>query len=143
KSIVEYHGGQIHAESVPDTGSRFLVRLPRRSRPRVIVQPGPTPEAAPSDILRLAIETVAEVMRARVVSLLCPEPDGVLLIRASMGLEEDVVRRARIEPGSGVAGWVAVNRRPVCVSGAEENPEVAGTGRMLYESRTFLSVPIE
>jgi len=143
KSIVEHHGGRVHAESAPDHGSRFVVRLPRNNRPRVVVQPGPTPEAAPADILRLAIETVAEIMRARVVSLLCPEPDGALVIRAALGLEDEVVRRVRIEPGTGVAGWVAVNRRPVCVSGAEENPEVAGTGRSLYESRTFLSVPIE
>jgi response regulator RpfG family c-di-GMP phosphodiesterase len=82
-------------------------------------------------------------MGARVVSLLCPEPDGTLVIRAAMGIDEDVVRRVRVEPGSGVAGWVAANRRPVCVSGSEEHPEVAGSGRALYESRTFVSVPIE
>jgi response regulator RpfG family c-di-GMP phosphodiesterase/two-component sensor histidine kinase len=143
KSIVEYHGGRIRAESTEGQGSRFLVRMPRRSRPRVVVQPGPEPEAAPADILRLAIEMVAEVMGARVVSLLCPEPDGTLVIRAAMGIDEDVVRRVRVEPGSGVAGWVAANRRPVCVSGSEEHPEVAGSGRALYESRTFVSVPIE
>ena len=143
KSIVEHHGGRIQVESVEQQGSRFIVKLPRRSRPRVVVQPGPEREAAPADILRLAVEMVAEVMGARVVSLLCPEPGGALAIRAAMGLEEDVVRRVRIEPGSGIAGWVAVNRRPVCVSGAEEHPEVAGSGRALYQSRTFLSVPIE
>ena len=143
KSIVEYHGGRIDADSKPDEGSHFTVRLPRRAKQRVVVQPGPEPEAAPADILRLAIEMVAEVMGARVVSLLCPGPDGALVIRAAMGIDEDVVRRVRIEPGSGIAGWVAINRRPVCMSGAEEHPEVAGSGRKLYESRTFLSVPIE
>ena len=143
KSIVEYHSGSIHAESAPGQGSRFIVRLPRHSQPRVVVQPGPEPEAAPADILRLAIEMVAEVMGARVVSLLCPEPDGTLVIRAAMGIEEDVVRRVRVEMGSGIAGGVAMSRKPVCVSGVEENPEVAGSGRALYESRTFLSVPIE
>ena len=29
------------------------------------------------------------------------------------------------------------------MSGAEECPDVAGSGRELYETRTFLSVPIE
>jgi HD-GYP domain-containing protein (c-di-GMP phosphodiesterase class II) len=42
-----------------------------------------------------------------------------------------------------VAGWVAVQRRPVCVSGGEQDGEVTGSGRTLYRSRTFLSVPIE
>src|SRR5258706_12886926 len=143
KSIVDFHGGRIHAESMPGQGSRFIIRLPRHTHPRGILQPGREPEAVTSDILRLAIEMVAEVMGARVVSLLCPEPDGTLVIRASMGLEEDIVRRERVEPGSGVAGWGAQHRSPVCVSGAEEDPEGACSGRAFYETRTFLSGPIE
>jgi hypothetical protein len=143
KSIVEWHGGRVYAESVPGRGSCFTVTLPRRTAPRVVVRPSPKPQAASEDVLRLAIEMVADVMNARVVSMLSPEPNGDLVIRAAMGLEEAVVQEARIKPGEGVAGWVAVNRRPVCVSGAEERLEVAGSGRSLYRSRTFLSVPLE
>ena len=40
KSIVEWHGGRIQAESDHGRGSRFTVRLPRRSAPRVIIRPG-------------------------------------------------------------------------------------------------------
>ena len=143
KSIVDWHGGQIFAESVPGRGSCFTVTLPRRTAPRVVVRPGPRPQAASEDVLKLAIEMVADVMNARVVSMLCPEPGGELVIRAAMGLEESIVLQSRIQPGEGVAGWVAEHRRPVCVSGAEEQVEVVGSGRALYRSRTFLSVPIE
>ncbi len=143
KSIIDWHGGRIRAESAPGQGSRFMVSLPRKTRPRVIVQRGPTPEAAAEDVLRLAIEMVAEVMGARIVSLLCPEDDGRLVIRAAMGVDPDIVQSTRVEPGEGVAGWVAEHRRPVCVSGNESNPEVPGSGRPFYRSRTFMSVPIE
>ena len=86
---------------------------------------------------------VADVMNARVVSLLSPDQNGELVIRAAMGLDENVVRDTRIKPGAGVAGWVAENLRPVCVSGDENRLEVEGSGRRLYRSRTFLSVPLE
>jgi response regulator RpfG family c-di-GMP phosphodiesterase len=54
-----------------------------------------------------------------------------------------VVRETRIRPGSGVVGWVAENRRPLCVTNAQEPGEIAGSDHEHYRTRTFLSVPIE
>jgi len=143
RSIVEEHGGRITAESVPGRGSVFTATLPRRAGPRVALQLDPSAPSASGDLLRLAIEMVAEVMDARVVSLLAPGPDGVLGVRAAIGLDERVVREARVPPGVGVAGWVAANRRPVCVANSQESSEIAGSGRDRYCTRTFISVPLE
>jgi len=143
KSIVEWHGGRITAESAPGRGSSFTAVLPRRHGPRVMTRRDPSAPQASDDLLRLAIEMVAEVMDARVVSLLAPGPDGDLIVRAALGLDDRVVREARIPVGTGVAGWVASNRRPVCVSNAQESSEIAGSGRERYKTRTFISVPLE
>jgi HD-GYP domain-containing protein (c-di-GMP phosphodiesterase class II) len=143
KSIVEWHGGRIFAVSQQGKGSTFTVVLPRRTGPRIAVRPGPRTHAAPEDILRLAIEMVAEVMNARVVSLLAPGPDGDLIVQAALGVDETVVREASIRIGTGVSGWVAQNRRPVCVSGNGDGAPVVGSGRRQYHTGTFLSVPIE
>jgi two-component sensor histidine kinase len=144
RSIVEWHGGRVFAESAPGQGSRFTVVLPRRTGPRVLLRPGIEAQGGTGDVLRMAVEMVAQVMNARVVSLLAPESEGGdLVVRAALGLEESVVREAAIKPGSGVAGWVAQHRRPVCVSDAGQRPEGTGPSRELYRTGTFLSVPLE
>jgi len=143
KSIVDWHGGRIFAESKQGNGSRFTVVMPRRTGPRVALRPNPRRHGASEDVLRLALEMVAEVMNARVVSLLAPEADGSLLVQAAIGLDERIVRDARILPGQGVAGWVAEHRRPVCVSGEDAVDEIPGSGRDQYRTGTFLSVPLE
>jgi len=144
RSIVEWHGGRVFAESTPGQGSRFTVVLPRRTGPRVLLRPGVETRSGTRDVLRMAVEMVAQVMNARVVSLLAPDGEGGdLVVQAALGLEEQVVREAAIKPGTGVAGWVAERRRPVCVSDSSVKPESAGPNRDLYRTGTFLSVPLE
>jgi signal transduction histidine kinase len=143
KSIVEWHGGRITAESAPGRGSCFTVVLPRRSGPRVALQSHlPAPRAS-EGLLRLAIEMVAEVMDARVVSLLAPGPDGDFAVCAAVGLDARVMRETRIRPGSGVVGWVADNRRPLCVANAQMSGEIVGSDHEHCRTGTFLSVPVE
>ncbi len=144
KSIVDWHGGRVFATSQPGQGSCFTVVLQRRAGPRVVLrQQAPKLQPATEDVLRLAVEMVAEVMDARVVSLMACEPDGDLVVQAAIGLDERVVHEARIKPGRGVAGWVVEQRRPVCVTNVEARNAVAGSRRDTYNTGTFLAVPIE
>ncbi len=143
KSIAEWHGGRVIAESEPGSGSRFTVVLPRRNERRVTVRAVVRPKAATEDVMKLAVEIVAETMNAEVVSLMARDADGSWSIRAALGLEETVVRETCVTPGSGVVGWVGERRRPVCLPGRDADVPVRGSGRTQYKSATFLSVPIE
>uniref|UniRef100_A0A832MNR2 histidine kinase n=1 Tax=Eiseniibacteriota bacterium TaxID=2212470 RepID=A0A832MNR2_UNCEI len=143
RSVVERHGGRMFAESAEGAGSRFTVVLPRRSGPRVTLRPGATAARGGAEVLRLALEMVSEVMNARVVSLLAPGPDGALVIEAAVGLDEEIVRRATLPRGRGVAGWVARHRRPVCVASPSDVPDLEVANRDQYRTGTFLSVPLE
>jgi signal transduction histidine kinase/response regulator RpfG family c-di-GMP phosphodiesterase len=143
KSIAEWHGGRVIAESEVGRGSRFTVVLPRRSDRRVAVRPPARPRASVEEVLKLAVEIVAETMNAQVVSLMARDVDGSWTIRAAMGLDESVVRETRVPAGSGVVGWVGDRRRPVCLPESADELPVRGSGRAQYNTSTFLSVPVE
>jgi signal transduction histidine kinase/ribosomal protein L12E/L44/L45/RPP1/RPP2 len=142
RAIAEAHGGAIEVSGTP-AGTRIGVTLERHTPARVILNPAPAWNAATGEVIRLAVEMVSEVMSAGVVSLMAIEPDGDLVVRAAVGLEAAVVRGTRVRAGAGVAGWVAANRRPVCVRPDDPSADVRGSGRSHYQSGTFLSLPVE
>jgi signal transduction histidine kinase/response regulator RpfG family c-di-GMP phosphodiesterase len=142
KSIAEWHGGRVFAQSTPGRGSRFTVALPRTNERRVTVRPVARNRVASEDVMKLAVEIVAEIMDAGVVSLMSKDADGSLSIVAAVGLDDTLVREVRVQAGAGVAGWVSAHRRPVCVAHSNDARDVTASRRPEYASDTFISVPV-
>jgi two-component system NtrC family sensor kinase len=80
------------------------------------------------DRLPEAIVNVAmQVMSADAASLLLPTIDGKLYVAHAYGLDADVANTVRITIGEGIAGRVALSRRPTIINGsASEHAEFSG-----------------
>lgn len=63
-------------------------------------------------------------------------------IAAQRGLDPAMADRVRVRVGQGISGWVAQNRKPLFVRVKTDAREVAHTGQDVYNSDSFITVPL-
>lgn len=63
-------------------------------------------------------------------------------IAAQRGLDPAVAASVRVRVGQGISGWVAQNRKPLFVRVRTDAREVAHTGQDVYNSDSFITVPL-
>ena len=76
------------------------------------------------DLLLSSVKAVRSILNANAGAILLSEPNGDLLIRATDGLDVDLVG-SRVPAGTGFSGLIAMQRRPLTMEG--ELPQSAFT----------------
>jgi transcriptional regulator with GAF, ATPase, and Fis domain len=65
-----------------------------------------------------------------------------LHITAHRGIDAALVPQVKVRVGQGIAGWVALHRRPLFVRAKEDAREVGHPGQTTYNSDSFICVPV-
>ena len=94
------------------------------------------------DLLQMILRTALSQVSATRGSILLRDDSGrTLSVVASVGLDETIVRAARVRMGEGIAGQVAQTGRPLLVTDIDKHPELAPFARN-YPDKSFVSVPL-
>ena len=147
KSIVEWHEGKIWVESEGGEGAKFTVRLPKRkavTAERGDIAIGGDVWCCEKRIPELVVDMIAELMGAKTASLMLVDKENEeLFVSAAMGLDEGVIKSARVKVGDNISGLVAKTGKPLLVRDIEEDERFRQTGRPQYETNSLISVPLK
>lgn len=100
-------------------------------------------EHEPGQFPPVLVEWFCEHFRVDRCSLmLLDNSREALTIAAHRGLSPSIAEKVRVRIGQGIAGWVAHNRKPLFVRVREDAGELRHTGREVYNSDSFICVPL-
>jgi len=144
KSIMEWHGGSVEVQSQEGRGSKFSAVFPQKAtESRALANVTEDEDRTSESIVKLTVEMIAEVMNARTASLMLVDEElQELTIKAALGLDDHVVRNARIKLGESISGWVAKTGKPLLITNIEEDERFGKTNHPQYETKSLLSVPV-
>ena len=95
------------------------------------------------EILRIIIDRATLMLKSEVGSILLFDDSGKkLIIKASRGLSDNIVRNTRIPIGEGVSGWVAKTGSPLLITDISKNGRFARKDGKYY-TNSLISVPLE
>ncbi|RMG69919.1 MAG: GAF domain-containing protein, partial [Nitrospirae bacterium] len=135
KRIADAHRWRFEINNSQE-GFSITIRIPDSSRNRV--------NAIVDSCLNRFIELVSEVLDVNICSImLSDELTGDLVIRGALGLSEDVVKRTRLRPGDRIAGWVALEGKPLLIEDIERDPRFSRTNIPQYNTKSLLSIPVK
>jgi signal transduction histidine kinase/HD-GYP domain-containing protein (c-di-GMP phosphodiesterase class II) len=146
RNIVELHGGRITVDGGVGRGATFTFTIPKEQcindRPETVLGDlVHRPEF--THLMKLLVRMVADYMDCKIVSVMLLSADRKqLFVQVAYGLEEEIVRDARVPVGEGIAGRVVASGRPMLIENVEDIDGFSGPNNPQYETSSLISVPL-
>ncbi|MFN3479113.1 MAG: HD-GYP domain-containing protein, partial [Thermodesulfovibrionales bacterium] len=134
KRVAETHRWLLSAEN--GQPSVITMTIPKIERLKV--------EAIIENMVEGLTEFITELMDINVCSIMLEDEfTGDLLIKGAIGLDEDIIRRTRLRIGDNIAGWVALEGKPLLIEDIENDPRFVKKNLSQYNTKSLLSLPLK
>jgi len=135
QKIAELHKWDLTAENTDDN-FRITVRISKGEKQKA--------ETLIHTTTDMFVEFVSELLNLEVCSImLADEFSGELTINSARGLDEHIIKGTRIRFGDQIAGWVAMEGKPLLIEDIENHPHFGRRNIPHYSTKSLLSVPLK
>lgn len=133
--VAEAHRWRLGAAN-DEAGCVVALNIPKGSRQKV--------DTVIDASMEMFTEFISELLDVNICSIMLSDDiTRELTIKSAIGLSDDVVKRTRIRLGDKVAGWVALEGKPLLVEDIEKDERFGKKSISCYNTRSLLSVPLK
>ena len=101
-------------------------------------------EAAMTVSMDMFVELISNMLNVDICSImLADDLTGDLTIKSSRGLSNDIMKQTRIRPGDKIAGWVALEGKPLIVRDIENDLRFGKKSISQYTTKSLISLPLK
>lgn len=135
RKVMDVHRWDLRYENKEDNFS-LSIAISKSKREKI--------EAIIDSTMEMFIELTSELLNLNICSIMLKDDlTDELTIRGALGLDDEVMKRTRIRIGDRIAGWVALEGKPLLIENIESDPRFKRTSIPQYNTKSLLSVPLK
>ena len=135
RNIVETHRWKLAALN-SDSGCRITISIPKSAKQTIDTYVGQSMDSFVQFISKLLDIDICSIM-------LSDELTSELTVKSAIGLDDDIVKRTRIKFGDKIAGWVALEGKPLFIENIENDERFSKVSISQYTTKSLLSLPLK
>ncbi len=90
------------------------------------------------------VELISELLDINICSvMLSDDLTNELTVKSAVGLDEDIIKSTRIKLGDKIAGWVALEGKPLFIENIENDARFAKTNVAQYTTKSLMTLPLK
>jgi len=135
KNIAETHRWNLLVQNAAN-GCRITLRIPKRAKETI--------DTYMDRSMDSFVEFISELLDLDICSImLSDELTNELTVKSAIGLDDDIVKRTKIKFGDKIAGWVALEGKPLFIEDIESDPRFAKKSISQYTTKSLMSLPLK
>jgi hypothetical protein len=135
RNIVETHRWKLSATN-SGTGCRVTLSIPKSVKQTIDTYVGQSMDSFVQFISKLLDIDICSIM-------LSDELTSELTVKSAIGLDDDIIKRTRIKFGDKIAGWVALEGKPLFIENIENDERFSKVSIPQYTTKSLVSLPLK
>jgi len=135
KNIAEMHRWTLSAKNT-ETSGEIILSIQKNSKEAFDTYVGRSMDSF--------VKFISEILDLDICSvMLSDDVTSELTVKSAVGLDDDIVKKTKIKLGDKIAGWVALEGKPLFIENIENDPRFSQKSISQYTTKSLMSLPLK